>query len=126
MRRKLKVKLLVCLLGAAGVLVVSVHFLHAAQVRRNARSFLRQADQAEADGRPDRLLKSLSQYLAYVPNDLDALARYGLALDKVADSDEARARVVDILERVLWRYLNSAFGVNLTNCAVKREAGAGL
>jgi predicted Zn-dependent protease len=102
MRRKLKVKLLVFLLGAAAVLAVSVHLLHAAQVRRNASSFLHQAEQAEADGRPDRVLKFLKQYLAYVPNDLDVLARYGLALDKLADSEDARARVVDILERVLW------------------------
>src|SRR5262249_46746654 len=72
MTQRLNLKLLGWVTGAFLVLAVGVHVLHGYQVRRNAGGLLRQADRAEAEGRPDRTAAYLGQYLALVPDDLDA------------------------------------------------------
>src|SRR5207237_6464921 len=81
MRKKLNVKFLGALAGAAAVLGVGVHGLHAYQVRRNASDLLGQATRAEQQGQPEQAAEELGRYLGLVPGDTDALARYGLLLD---------------------------------------------
>jgi hypothetical protein len=45
----------------------------------------------------------LHRYLSYVPEDSDALARYGLLLDKSAESPRARSRALDVLQQAVRR-----------------------
>ena len=83
MKRTLNVRLFACLLVAVLVLGVGVHYLHAFQVRRTAKGLLEQAIEADAPKK------------AFVPKDVDALARFALALDKKkADRDRIRALLV--------------------------------
>src|SRR5262245_3669067 len=99
--RKLNVKLLACLVAAAALLGAGAHFLHGYQLRRSASAFLKQADQAEQAGRPDEAAKHLGRYLAYNPGDIDALARYGLALHQSGESPATCQDVQNVFERVL-------------------------
>jgi hypothetical protein len=83
MRRTLNARLFACLLVAVLVLGVGVHYLHAFQVRRTAKGLLEQAIEADVPKQ------------AVVPKDVDALARFALALDKKkADRDRIRALLV--------------------------------
>jgi hypothetical protein len=52
MKRRLNPKCLIILLAGIVALSAGVHFLHAAQVRRNAHSLLEQATKYEAADRP--------------------------------------------------------------------------
>src|SRR6266542_3261211 len=101
--RRLNVKLLAGLVVGTAAVGAAVHFLHGFQMGRNAQAFLKNAGQAEAEGRTEQEIKWLRHYLACVPKDVEALARYGLALKTLATSDHQRLQVVDILERVLQR-----------------------
>src|SRR5262249_35765067 len=77
-------RLFVALLCALLAMAVGVHFLHAYQVRRSASGLLAQAEEAESEERYEEAAKLLNHYLGYVPEDTDALARYGFALDKLS------------------------------------------
>jgi tetratricopeptide (TPR) repeat protein len=103
MKRRLNLRYLACLLGVVVVLGGGVHLLRALQVKRNARAFLAQADQAEKDDDTDQALEYLRRYLACVPSDTEALARLGLLLEKRARTPQGRMRVFEILEEVLRR-----------------------
>jgi tetratricopeptide (TPR) repeat protein len=103
MRRTLDVKFLACLVGVMLLFAVSIHFLHAYQVKRNVNSLLRQADRAEEEGNGEQLTKYLGRYLARVPTDTEALARYGRILDKLAATPDERLRALLVLEQVLRR-----------------------
>ena len=81
-KRTVNFKFLGCLLGAVVVLGVGVHFLHAYQVQRNAGELLRYADRAEKEGDLARTADYLARYIRMVPADDNALARYGLTLEK--------------------------------------------
>src|SRR5690348_1173820 len=100
MKRRLNLRYLACLLGVVVVLGGGVHLLRALQVKRNARAFLAQADQAEQDDDTDQALEYLRRYLACVPSDTEALARLGLLLEKRARTPQGRMRVFEILEEV--------------------------
>jgi tetratricopeptide (TPR) repeat protein len=100
MRRTLNVRLFACLLVAVLVLGIGVHFLHAFQVQRSAHGLLEQATEAENEGKYDRAAELLEIYLGFVPNDPDALARFGLALDK-KKSDRDRFRALQVMQQVL-------------------------
>src|SRR5262245_51723500 len=100
MRRTLNVRLFACLLVAVLVLGIGVHFLHAFQMRRSARGLLDQAIEAENEGKYDRAADLLENYLGFVPKDVDALARFGLALDKKR-SDRDRFRALQVMQQVL-------------------------
>src|SRR5262249_27788885 len=83
MKRTLNARLFACLLAAVLILMIGVHFLHAFQLQRSARGLLEQAIEADAPKK------------AVVPKDVDALARFALALDKKkADRDRIRALLV--------------------------------
>jgi tetratricopeptide (TPR) repeat protein len=101
--RTLNVKRLACLLVVLAVVGAGTHFLHGFQVRRNASSLLGQAAEAEKAGHLDDAVEYLDRYLTLVPADWDALERFGVLLDRVADDPAKirnRARAFAILERV--------------------------
>src|SRR5690348_1197994 len=100
-QRTVNTRLLGAALAALCLLGVGTHFLHAYQVKRNARALLVQADRAEEEGRWRDCGNFLARYLAYRPHDLDALARYGLVVDRFARRAEDRWRALSILEKVL-------------------------
>jgi tetratricopeptide (TPR) repeat protein len=91
MRRKINRRFLVCLLAVLAVLAVGIHFLHAFQVRRNIGILLRQADRAEKDQRPAKVLTYLRPYLAYDPRNAEVHARYAYALEKQAAKTGSQA-----------------------------------
>src|SRR5690348_8302106 len=103
MRRTLNVKLLAGLLVAIALLGGGVHLVHGFQEKRNAGDLLRKADQAERKGDLEQDEKYLSRYLAFRPDDDDALARYALLLDKRNTSGKNRVRVLLALEESLRR-----------------------
>jgi tetratricopeptide (TPR) repeat protein len=78
-----------------------VHFLHAFQSRRNAGALINLANSAEQAGNLVECADHLNRYLAFAPGDTDAMARYGLVLDKVAKTRQSRWRVFAVLEKVL-------------------------
>jgi tetratricopeptide (TPR) repeat protein len=103
MKKSLNIKHLAALLVVLIVLTVGVHFLHGYQVRRNVGAFLWQANRFEEKGDLKKAASYLSRYLAFRPTDTDELARYGLLLEKLAKTDDARVRVAAVLEKVLVR-----------------------
>src|SRR5262249_43623169 len=80
-----------------------VHLVHRHQAKRNAGAILQQADRAEAEGNLEETADLLSRYLTLAPRDTDALARYGLTLDRLATVPNARQQAFLVLEQVLRR-----------------------
>ncbi len=107
MRRKLNRKLLVRLLAVLAVLITGGHFLHGYQVRRHADLWLRQAGAAREHGDLGSRLEYLSRYLAFRPDDTDALLDYGLALEHLGPSFRTRWQALAIVEQVHLRRPNS-------------------
>lgn len=103
MRRKLHVKWLLGLLGTAAVLGVGTHFLHAYQLQRNAGILLTQSSRFEEQGDWVRATAYLGRYLAYVPGNIAALAKYGELLEKFPESPRSRWQAAFVLEQVLRR-----------------------
>jgi tetratricopeptide (TPR) repeat protein len=101
--RALNVRLLNRILAVALVASLVGHFVHEFQLKRNASAFLRQADRAEEQGHLDQSALYLSRYLAYEPNDIDILARYGLTLEKIADAPKMRWTALAVLEQVVQK-----------------------
>jgi tetratricopeptide (TPR) repeat protein len=94
---------LLVLLACALALGVGVHLVHGYQIKRNAGALLGQAEQAEQEAQPARAADYLGQYLGLEPGDNDALARYGVLLDKLARNPRQRLRPFYLLEQVLRR-----------------------
>lgn len=88
----------VVLLGAA-VFGIGVHLLHGYHVKRNADAFLREADRASEQNRPEIALQYLQRYVGLASDDLDVLVRYGSQLAELNESDAA----LRVFERVLRR-----------------------
>src|SRR5438034_11617554 len=103
MRQRLNVKLLGYALGTTVLFTAATHLLHGYQLRRNASDLVSQASRAEQEGNLDQATEYLARYLGFVPTDNDALARYGLLLDKQATTYKARRRVFEVLQQVLVR-----------------------
>lgn len=101
--RRVNRRFAVVLLAALGLLGVGAYSLHGYQVKRNAGALLTQAERAEADGQLARSADYLSRYLALTPRDTEALARYGVLLEKLATNEKARVQAFLVLERVLLR-----------------------
>jgi tetratricopeptide (TPR) repeat protein len=103
MKRQLNVKFLAALLLGTAVFAGGLHLVHGFQVRRSATALLRMAGKAGEKGELDRKVQYLRLYLAHVPDDADALADYGLTLDKLALSEKARLQAFSTLELALTR-----------------------
>jgi tetratricopeptide (TPR) repeat protein len=96
-------KAVVILAASLVGLFLTVHLIHGFQVKRHARDLLEEADNVERDGQVGTAVNLLHQYLALVPGDTDALARYGLLLDRQARNRRERQLPLFLLEQVLRR-----------------------
>src|SRR5689334_16453814 len=82
--KRVNVKAVLVLAGAAAAVGVTVHFVHAHQVRRNAQTLADEAAASERDGRAAEAADRLGQYLQLRPDDADARARLGLLQSREA------------------------------------------
>src|SRR5437870_2446979 len=96
-------RFLVCLLGGCVLLGTGWYFLHGFQVQRHAAALLEYARQAEAQERFDRATRFVQLYVDLVPTDTEARARYGLLLDRIAQSPNARYVAMQVFDQVLLR-----------------------
>jgi tetratricopeptide (TPR) repeat protein len=103
MKNRVNGKAVIILLGTFAALAVGIHFLHAYQLKRNAREVYAQALALQEEGRLAEAVDYLDQFLGLAPGDNEALARLGILLDEVAKTSRARARAFFILEQVLRR-----------------------
>src|SRR5947207_10933199 len=69
-------------------------------IRRPPRSPLFPYTTLFRSGNLDQATEYLARYLGFVPTDNDALARYGLLLDKQATTYKARRRGFEVLQQV--------------------------
>src|SRR5262245_8798459 len=93
--RKLNLKFLIGLITVVLVGGTVAYLLREYQVRRNARIFLAQAEQAESDGNIDKAADYYRHYVALNPPDrTEAQFRYGrmLAKQQLSDSPSASPR----------------------------------
>ena len=102
-REKLNLRFLACLVAVAVVLGGAWFGIHWWQERRHAAALLVEADTAESENRPDRSARFLGLYVGLVPDDVEARARYGQTLDRMAQTPKAKAGVVAVFEQVLQR-----------------------
>jgi tetratricopeptide (TPR) repeat protein len=100
-RKRLNVKLLFWTLASLVLFGTGVHLLHGFQTDRQARALFAQAVQAEKDGRHDRAAVCLSRYLLLSPDDVTALARYGLVLEKLPESPRTSWHILTMFRRIL-------------------------
>lgn len=103
MRKRINIKALGILLAIGAVAAASTHVLHGYQVRTNAGILLAQANRAEERGKFDTAANYLSRYLALVPEDVDARAKYALSIadPRVANSPKALMRAFLVLSRAV-------------------------
>ncbi len=101
MKRRVNFRFLACLLVALALLGGGGYFLHAYQLRHNAHELLEKANQETAAGHLPEAIKSYRFYLQIVPNDGDALAEYGLTLDRSSKSRRDRETVFFVLDKAL-------------------------
>jgi tetratricopeptide (TPR) repeat protein len=97
------VNLRAVLMLAAGIpaLFVSVHFLHAFQMKRGASDLLEQADLAAAAGHSDEVRELLRDYLGLKPDDAEVQARYGRAVKEAARSRDELRKAYQALARAI-------------------------
>ena len=101
MRRKLNVRLLAIVFGSLTIFAIGVHFLHDFQLQQNAYRLREQGDRALEAKDFDRALVFYEQYLAFVPNDSDALQKYAQVLDLSVSSSADRVRLALLMDQVL-------------------------
>ena len=113
--RTLNVRLAAILLTIGIVLSSSFYLVHKYQIRRNAYAFMRQADHweelAEQATKKNDLKqalrcymqagKCLKGYVYLVPNDVDALEKYGMLLADIAQDYRGHLDAYVVLERTL-------------------------
>ncbi|MHB1424367.1 MAG: tetratricopeptide repeat protein [Gemmataceae bacterium] len=102
-REKVNLRFLLVLVVAGLLLAAAWYGINRWQVRRHAADLIRQADQAEQQQRPNRAAHFLGLYVSMVPSDIEARARYGLLLERLADSSAARYGALSVFEQVLIR-----------------------
>lgn len=101
MIRLLNVKLLLGLLLALVLVGVGAHWVHGIREQHTTEALLREADRCDRQGERREQVEYLGRYLAFRPNDLEVLERYGLALAEIATTDQSRQHALTVLERVL-------------------------
>jgi tetratricopeptide (TPR) repeat protein len=102
-KKTLNVKLVCWTLAALVVGGTGIHFLHGVQINRHARDVYEEAASAEAAGDFERAATSWSRYLNLEPDDTEALARYGMALDRLPPSLTTGRHALAVFEKVLVR-----------------------
>jgi tetratricopeptide (TPR) repeat protein len=101
MKRQLNARLLLALTIPTVLVVVGGVLLWQSQLPRIAESVRRRAEAARQAGQLDEAAQYLQRYLTYRPTDAAALAEYGLLLEDLAPSEEARRQARPILEKAL-------------------------
>lgn len=108
MRRVLDLRFLAVFTGILLALGVTLHFLHAHQMARNADALLRQGESALEEGNVDQALVYFSHYLTFrrdqgalTREDGPALANYALTLAQQAQTTVQRVQAVLALEEAL-------------------------
>ena len=102
-RERLNLRFLACLVAVAVVLGGAWFGIHWWQERRHAAALLIEADAAQSENHPDRSARFLGLYVGLVPDDVEARARYGQTLDKMAQTPRAKGAVAAVFEQVLQR-----------------------
>lgn len=105
-RRSFDLRYFFLFLVLAGLFGAGTHFVHAYQVRRNARVLLDQANRAEAEGDLDKAADYLARFDALAPANADApeaRARCVLLRDRQAKDPAAKLEVFLRMEDVLRR-----------------------
>ena len=100
MKRSINLKVLGILVLVVGATAGGVHLLHQVQVRRSSGAMLRKANTARDAGKVAEQVDYLKRYLAYQPNDYDALEQYGLVLAS-SGARKDRDQAMEILDRVV-------------------------
>jgi cellulose synthase operon protein C len=90
MRKRLNFKALLILAVAGAAVATTVHYVHAAQVRRHARGLLEEAKRLEQDGEIRSAADCFGQYLVLAPGDGEAKASFGLLIIKLAKTPRER------------------------------------
>jgi len=99
---------LVCSVLVAG----GIHALHYVQTRRSAHVHLERAQAARQEGNLPEAVDLFRRYLQLVPNDVDALAEYGVSLtERCAQLLELRRPRTPQEDDELRRSLGQAYGV---------------
>src|SRR5262245_57210926 len=101
MRGKFRWKIISVLTLVGALAGTGWFLLHRYQMRRMNHAFLEQSVRAEDAGHTERAARFLRQYLLINRDDIDALARYGVLLDKLANSPRARNDALTAYELVL-------------------------
>ena len=96
-RRRLNLRLLLGLLAVTALLAGGVHVVHGFQEVRNAGALLRRAEVAEKKGDLEENEKYLNRYLVSRPDDVSALAKYGLNFGVFRYAGMALAGAVAVL-----------------------------
>jgi len=99
-RKRVNTKGLLILMLVLIVLGAGIHFLHAFQIKRNARGLFDSAQENEVD-QPAQAARSYQQYLKFKPHDGEALSKYGLLLSKVAKSNRDKGQAYQVLSAAL-------------------------
>src|SRR5262249_53060439 len=92
--RRNRLGILALLLVLAGVLLgTSYYVVRNLRIKRQLEGLLKQANWAEEQGRVGGAAELLGLYLRQTPKDTATRARYGLLLDQLATTPEARKQV---------------------------------
>jgi tetratricopeptide (TPR) repeat protein len=106
--KRLNIRLVLWLAGTLAGAALSVHLLHAYQLRRHAETFQEQIRRAENAGQTEQTAALLKRYLLFAPDDTDALLHYGQALEKLTADPANRWLAVAAYQQVLARRPNLA------------------
>src|SRR5436305_7683383 len=101
MHKKLNVRLILWTLAGLLLAATGMHLLHQFQVRDNAGLLLQQAGRAADKGAYAQAITYFSHYLAYEPDDLEALAQYAQVLDKLPPTPALCRKRTDVLEQAV-------------------------
>ena len=103
MRTRVNVRPIIYLVIAVVLLGAGVHVLHEFRVKRSAGSLLKRAIQAEVRGDGKEAVAYLKRYLVFRPDQSEALARYGLLLEDLAQTPQDHFQAWMALEQALLR-----------------------
>ena len=88
--------------GVGPGLGVATYFVHDFQMKRNAKSLLDMADEAQAKGKPEKAAESLSRYLELEKRDGKTYERYARVLDELyKDEPRRQGQVLEVYQEAL-------------------------
>ena len=102
MKKQINFKAVLILTLGGAALATTIHFVHAAQVRRTASALLEEAKRLEENGEKYLAAENFAAYLGLRPDDADAKACLALLLTKLAKSPKERMKAYFILSEA-WR-----------------------